>query len=127
MPRGGARPGAGRKPKAIKYAGPVDAAERKIVDSLPHLVEAQLKLALGQVIVQDENPVTGELNVYAVAPDRRAGQYLLDRIMGKPTERIDLDADLDVETHAPKELDEKTRQAVRAVLVGRAAKPKARG
>src|SRR5690606_34385234 len=37
---------------------------------------------------------TGEEKVYWVSPDRSANQYLLDRQLGKPVEKTELEADL---------------------------------
>jgi hypothetical protein len=51
---GGARPGAGRKPKADKYAGAINRAEKKIADKLPQLVDNLLKLANGGFEVVEE-------------------------------------------------------------------------
>ena len=44
---GGARRGAGRKPKAEKFARPIAGLERRLADALPDLGEALLKLASG--------------------------------------------------------------------------------
>lgn len=80
---GGARPGAGRKPAWITHAGPVAEALKKIADRLPDIVDAQLDLALG-ALVHEVDKESGETNVYTQPPDRAAGQYLLNRVMGKP-------------------------------------------
>lgn len=82
---GGARPGAGRKPKDEKFKQPIAKAEKKIADRLPWLVDKMMELAEG-VHVERLSP-TGALVVYQQAPDYRAVAYLLDRIMGKPTDR----------------------------------------
>lgn len=87
MPRGGARPGAGRKPKAVVYAYPIREAEGKIRDRLPWIVDRLFELATG-VRVQSETrngPV-----VYRQPPDRQACEYLMDRIMGKPMQPVDV-------------------------------------
>jgi hypothetical protein len=53
MPSGGFRPGAGRKPRAVKYARPIAAAEKQIADrlgkrdGLPGLIDNLLQLADG--------------------------------------------------------------------------------
>ena len=71
MARGGKRPGAGRKPKAIqRQQPPVVAAESKLRDRLPELVDAALKLAL-----EDGN--------------ERMLIYCIDRVLGRPTLPID--------------------------------------
>lgn len=82
MPRGGVRPGAGRKPRAEKYARPIASAEKRIADRLPDLVDKLFELAEG-VEVQDKG------KVYCTPPDFRAASYLVDRILGKPTQAVD--------------------------------------
>ncbi len=80
---GGARPGAGRKPKAEQFKVPIAKAEKKIADKLPWLIEQALELATG-VVVQEwgkDGP-----RIYLRPPDMKAIAYLVDRIMGKPTE-----------------------------------------
>jgi len=47
MPRGGARAGAGRKRTADKYASKINAAEKRIADRLPQLIDNLLYLANG--------------------------------------------------------------------------------
>lgn len=86
---GGARPGAGRKPKAQKNETAIARAEQQIRDRLPEVIDALFDLALG-VKVEDVNILTGEAVVYRRPPDRAAAQYLTDRIMGKPTERQEI-------------------------------------
>jgi hypothetical protein len=83
--KGGARPGAGRKPKGIKSLTPIATAEGRIVDRLPQLIDNLFSLADG-VTVQEETPQGGP-RVYTRPPDRQANEYLINRIMGKPTER----------------------------------------
>jgi len=77
---------AGRPPKRDKFARPIAAAEKRIVDWLPELIDLKMQLARG-VLVEDINPVTGDQTVYQKPPDGKAIEYLIDRIMGKPTER----------------------------------------
>jgi hypothetical protein len=84
---GGPRPGAGRKPKADKYVADINKAEKKIRDKLPDIVDAQIGLALG-VVVKEFNPITQEDYFYKTVPDRAAGQYLMNRIMGAPLQKI---------------------------------------
>jgi hypothetical protein len=90
---GGARPGAGRPANKELYHADIRKAEHKIKDRLPEIVEAQIALALG-VMVEDTNPITHEVAVYQKPPDAKAGQYLMDRLMGKPTERKEVDANV---------------------------------
>jgi hypothetical protein len=88
MPSGGARAGAGRPRKADKFARPIAQAEKRISDKLPWLVDKALELAEGVWVEQEtqEGPV-----VYKRPPDRQAIEYLLNRIMGKPTERQEVE------------------------------------
>jgi|SRR6185437_8976031 len=82
---GGARPGAGRKPKATKYASEIADAERKIADRLPELVDNLFALAAGVKV--EEAARDGTVDVFTRPPDRQANEYLLNRILGRPTER----------------------------------------
>ena len=64
---GGAREGAGRKPKALRYASELAQAEGRIMAALPAAIEALEKAAsLGDV---------------------QAAKYLLDRAFGKVKEQ----------------------------------------
>lgn len=92
MARGGARPGAGRKPQPVRTVladpTPVQQAERTIRDKLPWLVDRLMELAEGVRVEQslpDGSPI-----VYQRPPDRAACEYLMDRIMGKPTQPVDV-------------------------------------
>ncbi len=102
---GGARPGAGRKRKTAKFETQIQKAESMIADRLPWLVDKAMELADGVYI---EKPgLTGPL-VYQLPPDMGAIKYLVDRIMGKPTERRELTLD--------KPLSEMTDDELRALL-----------
>lgn len=81
--------GPGRRPKAQKFARPIARAEKQIADKLPTLIEKALELAEG-VFVEDINIVTLTKSVYQKPPDLSAIKYLVDRIMGKPTEHHEL-------------------------------------
>lgn len=77
----------GRPRKADKYGGHILAAENLIADRLPDLLENLFRLAEGvEVQKADAN---GNPRVYSQPPDRQANEYLLNRIMGKPTERVE--------------------------------------
>lgn len=103
--KGGARPGAGRKRKAEKFEGQIQKAEGMIADRLPWLVDKAFELADGVYV---EKPgLTGPI-IYQLPPDMGAIKYLLDRIMGKPTERRELTLD--------KPLGEMTEDELRAIL-----------
>jgi hypothetical protein len=87
--KGGARPGAGRKPKAEKYSRDINAAEKKIRDSLPDIVDAQIALAKGL------KTTTAEGGVYTTVPDKAAGQYLMNRIMGSPIQKQEISGSIE--------------------------------
>ncbi len=74
----------GRPRSADKNAGAVAKAEKQIRDRLPWLIEQQFSLAEGVFIEERTND--GRL-IYQKPPDYKALAYLIDRIMGKPTER----------------------------------------
>jgi hypothetical protein len=93
MGRGGARAGAGRKKKAQTFVSVIAAAERRIADRLPQLIDNMMVLADGVTIQEVDSD--GGLNIYTRAPDRRANEYLINRILGTPTQRLDLDTDPD--------------------------------
>lgn len=65
--RGGARPNAGRKPKALKYASELAAAEGKIISALPDVIDGLILAAKGG--------------------DVAAAKYLLDRSFGRVKEQ----------------------------------------
>lgn len=76
--------GPGRPKKQDKHAGAIAKAEKRIVDKLPLLIDKMFELADGVTVqVVDDGGAT----IYARPPDRGALVYLVDRIMGKPTER----------------------------------------
>ena len=105
---GGARPGAGRKPKDEKFKVPIAKAEKKIADKLPMLIDKALELAEG-VLVEDFNIVTMQTSIYQKPPDLGAIKYLVDRIMGKPTERKEI-------TTPDKPLEEMSDDELRGIL-----------
>ncbi len=63
---GGARLGAGRKPKAIRYAAQLSEAEGKIIAALPDVIDGLIEAAKGG--------------------DVAAARYLLDRVWGRVPE-----------------------------------------
>jgi hypothetical protein len=88
---GGARAGAGRKRSSVRELldAAAVAAERQITDHMPKLIANMLVLADG---VSVEKPVgDGETIVYTQPPDRAANEYLINRVMGKPTEKTEAD------------------------------------
>lgn len=92
---GGARPNAGRRASEVRklLEKPIQAAEKRIADRLPHLIENLMVLADG-VMVEDVNLVTGEVGVYRKPPDRAANEYLINRVMGKPTDKTEAEVNL---------------------------------
>jgi hypothetical protein len=90
---GGARPGAGRKTRAERFARPIASAERQIADKLSELVQTELQLALeggerveeryaaaGTVLIEDviEPPEGRPVKVKRPAfPDKPADELVL--------------------------------------------------
>lgn len=117
---GGARPGAGRKRKDEKHETAIAQAEGRIVDRLPHIIDNMFHLAMGGYErVEEQYAPAGSLYVgygehqtpmYPDKPDdelvlikrvvsfadkdRAANVYLIDRIMGKPTQQTELSGSL---------------------------------
>lgn len=114
--KGGARPGAGRPRKRDVHGTAIVRAEKQIRDRLPELVDNMFRLAMGgyERVEEQWAPAgsvlvgTGE-SAYRLYPDkpddelvlvkrlvsiadkdRAANTYLIDRIMGKPTERKEI-------------------------------------
>ena len=81
---GGSRQGAGRKQKRDKNGTAIERAEKQIRDRLPEVVDKMLELAMGVLV--EEQTLEGRF-IYQKPPDYKAAAYLIDRIMGKPTER----------------------------------------
>ena len=78
----------GRPPKAEKFAGQIARAEARIARNLVRYIENMEALADG--LWTEEQTPEGKRVVYQRPPDRAANQYLIDRVMGKPTERQEL-------------------------------------
>lgn len=90
--RGGARPGAGRKPSAVRrvvHATAIQLAETKIRDRLPWLVDQMIILAEGVEIQKTD--ARGRTRIWSVPPDRAAIEYLMDRVMGKPKQPVEVE------------------------------------
>lgn len=112
----------GRPRKADQNAGAVARAEKQIRDRLPSLIENMLILANGGYErVEEQYAPAGSLyigsgvdakrmypemepdklvlvkrTVSIADRDRAANQYLIDRIMGKPTERQEVSGELSI-------------------------------
>lgn len=78
----------GRPRKADKYAGQIAAAEDRIADQLPNIIDNMLALAAG-VLVEGFDPNTGAKVVYKTIPCIKANQYLANRIMGMVTKQVE--------------------------------------
>src|SRR5690242_16181953 len=91
MASGGTREGAGRKPKKDKYVTALTKIDRFVAEHMDELLEAQLELARG-LLVQDltQQDTEGNPRVYRTIPDAKAGQYLIDRLAGKPTQKQEI-------------------------------------
>ena len=86
--KGGARPGAGRPRKRDVHGTAIVRAEKQIRDRLPERIDRMLVLAVG--ITVQEVDKDGAAVVFTRPPDYKAAAYLIDRIMGKPTERTEI-------------------------------------
>ncbi len=86
--RGGPRPGSGRPPKREVYAKNIAEAEGIILERLPKLLNKYFELAEG-VKVQGKSGRMGEAPVYDRPPDGKVIADLLNRVMGKPVERVE--------------------------------------
>ena len=122
-PKGQSGNPAGRPRKAEKYAGQISASEDWIADRLPQLLDAQFALAIGGYERVEEEWLPAALvyvgsgesarRAYPDLPadklvlvkrkssiadaDRQAGQYLINRILGTPTQAIDATIDTPVD------------------------------
>lgn len=88
--KGGRRVGAGRKPKALKrviFATPIQAAEGKIIDRLPWLLDKLFELSEG--VYEEKTVGDGVVLVYKQPPDRQSCTYLIDRVLGKAMQPVD--------------------------------------
>jgi len=74
----------GRPRKENLYGGHIRAAEDKVADRLPALIDNLLALADG--VWTEETTRDGVRRVYREIPDRASNEYLINRIMGKPVE-----------------------------------------
>jgi hypothetical protein len=62
-------------------------AEKKIRDRLPQIIDNLLILADGVTV--EETTLEGETTVYKKPPCRQTNEYLVNRILGKPTEKVE--------------------------------------
>lgn len=113
-PKGGARPGAGRKPKAEKHGTAIEQAENRICDRLPEIVDSEIALAIGgeEIIeekwlpagmltieygdghilafphLQPTDMVLVERKVSRTPRNRQANEYLINRILGAVPQKV---------------------------------------
>lgn len=81
-------PGPGRTPTRKVYDTPIRRAERRICDRLPFLIDKLFELAEGVCVEREDKE--GNTFVYREKPDFKALSYLVDRIMGRPTQPVTL-------------------------------------
>ena len=91
MSWGGIREGAGRKPRAKKALA--EAAEKNaqgIIQPWLQDLLAKLKELADGVLISGK-----DAKFYRVPPDRGAIEYLLNRLIGKPTERVESEVSME--------------------------------
>ncbi len=93
---GGARQGSGRKRVRDVFERPIRRAEQQIADHLPALIENLLVLANGVTV--EGTASTGGTTIYTRPPDRAANEYLINRLLGKPTEMAESEVSLSVDS-----------------------------
>lgn len=70
--------------------------EKKINDRMEDLVDAMLDLALGHYkMISKFNPETGDVEqkVYVIEPDYKALAFLIENVMGKVPQRVEMTGD----------------------------------
>jgi hypothetical protein len=80
--------GPGRPSTKDKFVGAIAKADTRIAKNLSRYIENMEALADGVFV--EEMTIVGVRMVYQRPPDRAANEYLINRIMGKPTERKEL-------------------------------------
>jgi hypothetical protein len=75
----------GRPRNEVLYAGKIRGAENWIADRLDRYLENLDKLACG--VWFEETTKDGIRRVYRTLPDLQSNEYLINRIMGKPTDK----------------------------------------
>jgi hypothetical protein len=79
-------PGPGRPRLAERYGGHIRRCEDLIADRLPKVLDSLFALADGVTVA--EATEQGE-RIYRKPPDRRACEYLVNRILGRPVEQVE--------------------------------------
>lgn len=90
--RGGPRPGSGRPRSTVVHESAVRKAETKIRDRLPWLVDSLFAEAEG-IWVEEIMPDGETRTVYKTPPNLKSIIYLVDRVMGKPKQAVDVTSD----------------------------------
>jgi hypothetical protein len=70
-----------------RFRAKIAAAEKRIADRLPELVDSMFELAEGVTV--RETDADGSPRTYTRPPDFRAASYLIDRILGKPVVAVE--------------------------------------
>ena len=79
--------GPGSRNRKRKFVRPIATAEKRIADSLPRLVDRLVELANGITIQQEDSKGP---EVYTLLPNRQAAQYLVNRILGQPSQQMEM-------------------------------------
>ena len=88
--RGGARPGAGRKKGAasIKAEEARKYLNERVAAEIEDIVAGQIELAKG--IYSEVETDEGYRRIYRKLPDSKAAEYLLNQVIGRAKESIDM-------------------------------------
>lgn len=79
--------------KRVLHQTPVQLAEAKIAAKLPWLVDKLIELVEGVEVERVDRQ--GQRRIYSQPPDRQAAEYLIDRVMGKSTQPVDVTHDVE--------------------------------
>lgn len=78
----------GRPRKADLYAEQIATADAQIAAHLPQLLANLFALADGVMVKEVDDD--GVVDIYAKPPDRKANEYLINRLAGTPTARREI-------------------------------------
>lgn len=84
--RGGARPGSGRKKKAIKYASQNEYFNFLVDQDFDELYRALKDCAMGHFV--EETDLNGNTRVYVQKPNPDALKYIMNRRLGVPVSKL---------------------------------------
>lgn len=91
---GGKRAGAGRPRNEERFEPQIKKAHALIKKRWTEVVDALIDSAIG-ITFRETDEDTGGINIYTKAPDTKAAMYLLDRVMGKPTQQVNQNISFD--------------------------------